>query len=220
MDTKKYVVLIQVIFLVALGGCSFTKEGGMATPQSATHTQNTTGNSTPTGLPVNSVAVEATEIREEFVSRASEAPTRTASPTSTIAPTPRETEIVFEVGREITIQYLRDLEITGSEVTFEEKLPDRSNYHQHIVSYISEGNKIYGLLTIPFAEPPESGYKAIVFNHGYIPPTAYRTTERYNAFVDYLARSGFVVLKIDYKRHKESQGETSGSYFSPGYTID
>ncbi|HUV28801.1 MAG TPA: alpha/beta fold hydrolase, partial [Anaerolineales bacterium] len=106
------------------------------------------------------------------------------------------------------------------EITFEEKLADRSNYHQHLVSYISEGSKIYGLLTIPFGESPEGGFKAIVFNHGYIPPTDYRTTERYIAYVDHLARSGFVVFKIDYRGHGDSQGEPSGSYFSPGYTID
>jgi len=128
--------------------------------------------------------------------------------------------VIFEVGEELTIEYLQQLEITGSEITFEEQLADRSNYHQHLVSYISEGNKIYGLLTIPFGDPPQGGFKAIVFNHGYIPPAAYRTTERYTAYVDYLARNGFVVFKIDYRGHGQSQGEPSGSYFSPGYTID
>ncbi len=220
MDTKKYLILSLVIFLAIVGGCSFPVEGGMATPQSALRTLNATGSPVPTTPPVNSVATDLSGINNQFVAQGSEIPTRTASPTSTIAPTPTKTEVVFEVGREITIQYLRDLEITGSEITFEEELADRSNYHQHLVSYISEGNKIYGLLTIPFTEPPESGFKAIVFNHGYIPPAAYRTTERYTAYVDYLARSGFVVLKIDYRGHGESQGEPSGSYFSPGYTID
>ncbi len=220
MDTKKYLILSLVIFLAIVGGCSFPVEGGMATPQSALRTLNATGSPVPTTPPVNSVVTDLSGINNQFVAQGSEIPTRTASPTSTIAPTPTKTEVVFEVGREITIQYLRDLEITGSEITFEEELADRSNYHQHLVSYISEGNKIYGLLTIPFTEPPESGFKAIVFNHGYIPPAAYRTTERYTAYVDYLARSGFVVLKIDYRGHGESQGEPSGSYFSPGYTID
>jgi len=133
---------------------------------------------------------------------------------------PTETEIVFEVGREITIEYLRGLEITGSEIIFEEELDRRLNYRQFLVSYLSDGNKIYGLLTIPDQEPPEGGFKAIVFNHGYIPPTTYRTTERYIAYVDYLAKSGFVVFKIDYRGHGESEGEPSGSYFSSGYTID
>jgi hypothetical protein len=77
-------------------------------------------------------------------------PTPTDSPTTTITPTPTPTESTFEIGQELAIEYLQKLEITGSEITFEEKLADRSNYHQHLVSYISEGNKIYGLLTIPF----------------------------------------------------------------------
>jgi cephalosporin-C deacetylase-like acetyl esterase len=122
-----------------------------------------------------------------------------------ISPIPTQTEEVFEVGREITIEYLRELEITGSEITLEEELPAGPNYHQYLASYLSEGNKIYALLTIPFEEMPEGGFKAIVFNHGYIPPDAYRTTERYTAYVDYLARSGFVVFKIDYRGHGESQ---------------
>lgn len=146
--------------------------------------------------------------------------TQTASPIPTTPATPTATEVTFRVGEEITIPYLRDLQITGSEITFEDELAPASNYHRHLVSYISEGNKIYGLLTIPFTEPPENGFKAIVFNHGYIPPAAYRTTERYNAYVDYLARSGFAVFKIDYRGHGQSEGEPTGSYYSPGYTID
>ena len=59
-----------------------------------------------------------------------------------------------------------------------------------------------------------------MFNHGYIPPKIYQTTEKYTAYVDYLARSGFVVFKIDLRGHGNSEGEASGSYFSPGYTID
>ena len=149
-----------------------------------------------------------------------ETSTSAITPTSTITLTPTPTEIVFEVGKELTIEYLREQEFTGSEITFEQKLADRSNYYQYLASYISEGNKIYGLLTIPFGDPPEGGFKAIVFNHGYIPPDVYRTTERYAAYVDYLARSGFVVFKIDYRGHGSSEGEPQGSYFSPGYTID
>ncbi len=145
-------------------------------------------------------------------------PSSTGAPT--ITPTPTATKVFFEVGSELTIQYLRELEITGSEITFEERLANGPNYYRHLVSYTSEGNKIFALLTIPFAEPHERGYKAIIFNHGYIPPASYRTTQRYEAYVDYLARSGFVVFKIDYRGHGDSEGEASGSYFSPGYTID
>lgn len=144
--------------------------------------------------------------------------TPTSVPSSTPIPSP--TEIVFDIGKELTIKYLREMEINGSEIIFHERLSPSYNYARHLVSYTSEGNRIFGLLTIPFAEPPEAGFKAIVFNHGYIPPNVYQTTERYQAYVDYLARNGFVVLKIDYRGHGNSEGNPSGSYFSPGYTID
>jgi dipeptidyl aminopeptidase/acylaminoacyl peptidase len=220
VDTIRYFVLVLLIFLVFVGGCSFIGEGGIDPPPSAELTpsaKETVGSTVPA---VNPAATDSLGISNQVIAQESEIPTQTTSPTSTIAPTLTETEVDFEIGREITIKYLRDLEIKGSEITFEEELADRSNYHQHLVSYVSEGNKIYGLLTVPFTEPPEGGFKAIVFNHGYIPPADYRTTEHYTAYVDYLASSGFVVLKIDYRGHGESQGEPTGSYFSPGYTID
>jgi len=126
----------------------------------------------------------------------------------------------FEVGEELTIAALLEREIAGSEITIEETLADGANYHQYIASYLSEGNRIYGLLTVPFGVAPYGGFKAIVFNHGFIPPASYVTTGRYVAYVDALARSGFVVFKIDLRGHGDSEGEPAGSYFSPAYTID
>jgi dipeptidyl aminopeptidase/acylaminoacyl peptidase len=85
---------------------------------------------------------------------------------------------------------------------------------------MSEGLRQYGLLTIPYGETPASGWPAIVFNHGYIPPDQYRTTERYIAYVDSLARSGYIVFRIDYRGHDRSEGEARGAYGDPGYTVD
>ncbi len=79
---------------------------------------------------------------------------------------------------------------------------------------------IYGLLTFPQAEMPAGGWPAIVFNHGYIPPDEYRTTERYVAYVDALAKSGYVVFRIDYRGHDRSEGVARGAYGDPGYTVD
>lgn len=131
-----------------------------------------------------------------------------------------EARIPFEVGDELTIPALLELEIEGSDIIIEETLPNGANYRQYIASYLSEGYKIYALLTVPFGEVPEGGFKAIVFNHGYIPPDVYRTTERYVAYVDELAKAGFVVFKIDMRGHGNSEGEPAGSYYSPAYTID
>jgi uncharacterized protein len=129
-------------------------------------------------------------------------------------------ESPFSVGADLTIAYLRDLEIEGSDIIIEQALDNGANYARYIASYISDGNKIYGLLTIPFGDVPEGGFKAVVFNHGYIPPASYVTTERYVAYVDALAQSGFVVFKIDMRGHGNSEGDSMGSYFSPAYMID
>lgn len=149
-------------------------------------------------------------------------PTPTPQPTTTPEPAPAQPASApeFTVGSELTIASLLQRKIEGSPILIEQQLEDGANYSRYIASYISEGNKIYGLLTVPFGAPPEGGFKAIVFNHGYIPPDQYRTTERYVAYVDALARAGFVVFKIDLRGFGSSEGEPEGTYFSPAYTID
>jgi dipeptidyl aminopeptidase/acylaminoacyl peptidase len=60
----------------------------------------------------------------------------------------------------------------------------------------------------------------IVFNHGYIPPTEYRTTERYIAYTDAFSRNGYIVFKPDYRGNGLSEGKPEGAYYSPAYAID
>ncbi len=120
----------------------------------------------------------------------------------------------------LSIESLRLRKYQGSKIKIEEKLSDGINYKQYIASYQSDGLKIYGLLTLPKGEGPKEGWPAIVFNHGYIPPRQYKTTERYVAYVDYLARNGYVVFKIDYRGHGQSEGEPESAYGSNVYTID
>jgi dipeptidyl aminopeptidase/acylaminoacyl peptidase len=59
-----------------------------------------------------------------------------------------------------------------------------------------------------------------MFNHGYIPPVQYATTERYVAYQDGFARSGYITFKSDYRGHGQSEGQAAGGYGSNGYTID
>jgi dipeptidyl aminopeptidase/acylaminoacyl peptidase len=76
------------------------------------------------------------------------------------------------------------------------------------------------LLTIPFGEKPETGWPVIIFNHGYIPPEVYQTTERYVAYVDGFARSGYIVFRPDYRGHANSEGLARGAYSRPDYVVD
>src|SRR3989338_968097 len=120
----------------------------------------------------------------------------------------------------LSIEKMRQQSYPGSDTVIEQKLSGRANYNQYIASYKSEGLKIYALLTIPKGLKPEVGWPVIIFNHGYIPPGQYRTTEKYTAFVDAFARNGYVVFKPDYRGHGSSEGKAEGGYGSSAYTID
>jgi uncharacterized protein len=127
---------------------------------------------------------------------------------------------LISIEHPLTIESLRNSEYSGSEITIEDELDNGSNYKRFLTSYVSEGLKIYALLTVPTGTRPDTGWPAIVFNHGYIPPAQYRTTERYIAYVDGFARNGYIVFRPDYRGHGNSEGEAAGGYGSNAYTID
>ncbi len=108
----------------------------------------------------------------------------------------------------------------GSDIVIEKVLDPGVNYNRYYVSYLSDGLKIYALMTVPMGEKPQTGWPVIVFNHGYIPPEVYVSTERYVAYVDLIARSGYIVFRSDYRGHGNSDGVASGAYGSPDYTVD
>ena len=120
---------------------------------------------------------------------------------------------------ELTIPYLR-------ERSYESALGERTlfsnngSYDSYLTSFDSDGFTVNGLLTIPTGEEPENGWPAVVFIHGYIPPSQYLTTEKYESYVDYLASNEFVVFKIDLRGHGESEGVPGGAYYSSDYIVD
>ena len=125
-----------------------------------------------------------------------------------------------ESAHPLSIEALRNGDYPGSDIVIEQTLSSGSNYQKYIASYRSEGLKIYALLTVPGGIPPDGGWPVIIFNHGYISPSVYRTTERYVAYQDAFARAGYVTFKSDYRGHGNSEGTASGGYGSNAYTID
>jgi len=119
----------------------------------------------------------------------------------------------------VFIESLRKRSYPASEIVIEEILAS-GNYQRSIVSYQSDGLKIYGLLTVPDSPKPVNGYPTIIFLHGYISPQAYVTTNDYTATQDGLAKGGFITFKPDLRGHGKSQGEAGGAHFSEGYIVD
>lgn len=120
----------------------------------------------------------------------------------------------------LQIEAMRAREYPGSDIVIERVLEPGVNYSRYYVSYLSDGLKIYALMTVPNGEKPFSGWPVVIFNHGYIPPDVYRTTERYIAYVDQIARSGYIVFRSDYRGHDRSEGAPGGIYTRPNYSID
>lgn len=145
---------------------------------------------------------------------------RQVSSTQTVAPVemmlPSPSPFPFQ---DMTIPFLRSREYQSS-LSELQKVSESSTYTSYLTSYHSDNLKINALLTQPKGEPPATGWPAVIFVHGYIPPTLYRTQEKYTAYVDYLAKNGFVVFKIDLRGHGNSQGEPGGAYYSSDYIID
>src|SRR5258706_507976 len=135
-------------------------------------------------------------------------PTFSPIPTNTLTSNP------------MSIPAMRMGNYPGSDITLVKELDRGLNYRRYYAYYLSQGLRIYALLTIPLGDIPEGGFPAIVFNHGYIPPDVYRTTERYIAYVDELAKAGYVVFRIDYRGHDASEGDPKGAYGEPCYTVD
>jgi dienelactone hydrolase len=137
-------------------------------------------------------------------------PTATATATATSTPTPNP----------LSVEWMRKQDYPGSDIVIEQTLEPGANYKRYIASYQSDGLKIYALMTVPTGQKPKTGWPVIIFNHGFIPPAQYRTTERYVAYVDAFACNGYIVFKSDYRGHGSSEGQATGGYGSPDYTID
>lgn len=120
---------------------------------------------------------------------------------------------------DLTIPYLR-ARIYESALGERKLYSSAGNYDAYLTSYDSDGLRVNGLLTIPKGEQPAGGWPAVVFVHGYIAPSVYRTTEKYTDYVNYLARNGLVVFKIDLRGHGQSEGEPGGSYYASDYIVD
>jgi dipeptidyl aminopeptidase/acylaminoacyl peptidase len=120
----------------------------------------------------------------------------------------------------LTIQAMREKNYSGSDIKIEQTLPSGSNYYRYIASFTSDGLKEYAYLTIPKTNKPSGGFPVIIFNHGYQIPELYTPDGNYIAYMDALAKSGYIIFKPDYRGNGKSAGAPTSAYFSPDYITD
>lgn len=212
MKVKPYLLL--GLLVIALAACG---------KPAATATQMPAGQlisrAEPTLAPTDTPAPTATPVPPTATPTATATPTHTPTTTPTHTPTATPTATATPV-EPLSVAHMRTQEYPGSDIVIEQTLQPGVNYQRYIASYLSEGLKEYGLLTVPNGPKPATGWPVIIFNHGYIPPAQYRTTERYVAYVDGFARNGYIVFRPDYRGHANSEGVPTGGYGTPDYTID
>ena len=120
----------------------------------------------------------------------------------------------------LSIQAMRQRDYPGSDIKIEQTLTPANNYNRYIVSYRSDGLKIYALLLVPKGVKPQNGWPVIIFNHGYITPEKYTPDGNYIAYTDAFAKNGYIVFKPNYRGNGKSEGTPTSTYYSPDYTVD
>lgn len=126
----------------------------------------------------------------------------------------------FDPAHPFSIDALRSRDYPGSEIVIERDLGLRDGFRSHVISYQSDGLKLYALMNVPSGQAPEGGYPVLILNHGYIEPTVYNTITSYQSYMDPYSRAGFLVVKPDYRGHDDSEGQPVSAHTSPDYTVD
>jgi len=210
MKPNSRYILTFFLGILLLSSCGLQPEQPTITPTVLITPPNTPfPTATVTPRPAPSARPIVTPVQQ-----ASLVPTETIS----VQPSPVDEELYFV--HPLSIEHLRQGEYPGSSINIEQQLEPGDNYRRYYVSYRSEGLRIYALMTVPDGDAPDNGWPVVIFNHGYIAPDAYRTTERYEDYIDEIASNGYIVFRSDYRGHGLSEGEARGAFGYPDYTID
>ncbi len=132
-------------------------------------------------------------------------------------------EIIAEkpvIEHPLSIKYLRSKEFPGSRFEIVDTVLINELYAKYIISYNSDGNKIYAALAVPIRGDQTETFPTIILNHGYISPTNYDNTKKYVRYIEFFAKNGFVVCMPDYRGHGKSEGIPTPPYFTNDYLTD
>ncbi len=121
----------------------------------------------------------------------------------------------------ITISALRARSYGAGAFRIERKMAENAGFTRSLISYDSDGNRVYGFMNVPKGAGV-GPLPVVLVLHGYITPSSYRTPLGYTTrYADALARAGYLVIHPDYRAHGQSEGDDeAGNLFRSGYAID
>lgn len=91
--------------------------------------------------------------------------------------------------------------LSGTNLVIGNVLERAAKYTKYYITYMSNGVKISGTLSLPTAE---GSHPLIIQNHGYIDPAVYTNGRGLRREQAALASAGFAVLHTDYRKHAQS----------------
>ena len=204
MQMKWYLNMMLFACLVLATGCSIA-------PDSAK--QPTVGTRT---LPTASILLTATPSPTVSVSAS---PTGTIKPTSTSAPTETASPTLTftpEPYAGYRIDDLASRSYGGGELVVEGVMAENSYFTRYLISYPSDGLRIYGFMNVPKKGAPP--YPVVIALHGYIEPEIYNTLDYTTGYADALAREGYLVLHPNLRGYRPS--DSGDNLFRVGMAVD
>jgi dipeptidyl aminopeptidase/acylaminoacyl peptidase len=117
-----------------------------------------------------------------------------------------------------SIRSLKERSYGEGEIQLEKVLTEKDNFVSYLISYKSDGLKIYGQLNIPKSQKP---YPIVILAHGYYNPATFTTGTGTNREAEYFAKEGFLTIAPDFRGFGQSEDQLDESHlFRIDYTID
>jgi len=100
----------------------------------------------------------------------------------------------------------------------QETLATNTIFTRTLITYPSEGLKIYGFMDVPQPGRSKPPYPLVIALHGYIDPAIYNTIDYTTHYADSLAWAGYIVLHPNLRGYPPS--DNGDDLFSVGMAID
>jgi len=115
----------------------------------------------------------------------------------------------------LSIPDLRSRVYGGGEIAIVETMAENSLFTRYLISYPSDGLRIFGFLNLPAGDGP---FPVVIALHGYIDPAVYTTLDYTTRYADELARNGFLVIHPNLRGYLPS--DDGPNLFRVGMAVD